>query len=149
MTNKKKKHSGMWKPGQSGNPKGRSPISQEVKDLKKTRGEELIKTIDRWLFCSTKEEMVAEAAKDNVSALDLCIIRVIMGAASRGDPGRLNALLDRIIGPVSQKIKAEITNPLMKHIGGIPPHLLGDRIEQMLEKRKTIQAEYTELKESE
>jgi hypothetical protein len=138
-----------WAKGQSGNPKGREPLPKEIRDLREERKEEVIKVIDKWLFNSTKEELMKATERDDIRAIDLCVIRIIMGGIAKGDPMRINALLDRIIGPVSQKIKAEITNPLMKHIGSVPPHLLGDKIEKMLEKRKTILAEFTEIKKEE
>lgn len=138
-------------PGEVLNPNGRPKIPDDIKEARSLNKFEVERTITKYLYCSPKElEAYANEAKrkdTDLRAIDMLIISIITTAVNRSDYKRFNFLLDRVIGRVPQKLEATIENPILEGVKAVPPNRVSSRIDELLEKRKIIDAEYTEVDE--
>lgn len=91
-------------PGQSGNPAGRPPIPEEVKEYKKINQVKFIEMVNKYMFMD-RASLLAMQKSPNTKAIDLMIIALIIKTVNQGDYSRLNFLLDRTIGKVVEKIE--------------------------------------------
>ena len=103
-----KKSRGRGKPFEKGNQAGkghgRPPMPLEmraVKALTRTRFEELL---NRFLWMSSAE-LAAAAHAEGTTVLERMIIAVVSGAIADGDYQRLNFVLDRLVGKVSEPLQ--------------------------------------------
>ena len=97
-----------WKPGQSGNPEGRKPMSPEEKEFRQFRSEKRADVSRRsWdLLQLTQREAAELLAPD--SKLNLWEKGVLACAAevcNRGDAKRLQILLEIVLGPHKQEME--------------------------------------------
>ena len=137
---KKKKDYVRGKPikkGQVLNPKGRPKLAPEVKELRKLNLDSYCNLVDKYINAS-KEEIKAAVTNPNTSALELFIAKIIEKGVNAGDTQRLGFLLDRLIGPVRQKIEhsgaiGTVTTDLSK--------LTDKELEQLEKLQKKIQVE--------
>lgn len=95
-----------WKKGQSGNPKGPTPLPPEIKEARKLNRVELEALFNKYLH-ATKEEMVAAKADPNTKAIELIVLSILIMGIQKGDERRLGFLLDRLLGPVKQVVNHE------------------------------------------
>ena len=102
----RKRNSGQFKPGQSGNPNGRKPLPGDVKSARAWNQIEFARRLNYWIEKGLNE--LREATEnESIKGIDAIIVSVILNSIK--DPGKayLNTLLDRLIG--KQKEKVEIT----------------------------------------
>lgn len=88
--------------GVSGNPAGRKPFSEDLKRVKEIDAREFKRRASKYLRMTVSELNVIET-DTNTEAIDLIIISIIQKAGRSGDWMRMNFLLDRLIGKVSEK----------------------------------------------
>ncbi len=106
-----------WEPGQSGNPNGRPALPGDVREARKINAIEVTRRITKYLD-STKTDLETAALDPNTPALDLVIIKVIVEAGKTGDHTRLNFLMDRTIGKVTEKIDVKLPKPTIVKLLG-------------------------------
>ena len=95
---------GRFKKGKSGNPNGRPVGTVTVpKELRAINNRLIADTIGKYLNC-TGPELQEHIKNPETPALDLMILRVLYEAIRKADQGKMNAILERIVGKVPDKI---------------------------------------------
>lgn len=107
----KKKRGGKWKPGESGNPKGRPPLPPDVRaiqNLSPAYVKRVIAKLARMDRDELKEwlENPDRTAKPN--NLEMMLASIIVKATAEGDHSKLSFLLDRSIGKVIEERKVQV-----------------------------------------
>jgi hypothetical protein len=105
---KGEKRSTSWKPGQSGNPAGRPKTPDFFKDNGVKASPTLIRAMIMKFGQMTKEEMMTFLATPFPTMLESMICSIMLKAVVEGDHSRVNFLLDRLIGKVSEKIDVQV-----------------------------------------
>lgn len=108
MAKGKKTGGADFQPGQSGNPGGRPAIPADIKEARKLTQIEFEKLVNKYIWLT--QAGFGEAAEDqSISMFERMIGSIVQKACNEGDHQRLNFLLDRLIGKVTEKmeIKAE------------------------------------------
>lgn len=96
--------------GVSGNPEGARRHNQEVKVLRRLTHEELAHIATTLL--KKKKEGVDKIADDpEASALSVWIARIIQTGADAGNSAKLDVILNRLIGKVSDKVDLTVKRP--------------------------------------
>lgn len=92
---------GRFKPGQSGNIKGRPIVPYEVKQARELTRYELELTFTKYMRMTAKE---LKEAHNNplMPMLDLMVIKIMMMSVDQGDQWRLDFLLNRVIGKIPE-----------------------------------------------
>lgn len=90
-----------WKPGQSGNPRGRPALGESYK--------EIFTAVGNLSIGELKERYVAYAKRfpgvpDDIHLKDLVALSVLVGLAIEPTPGLLATLLDRTDGPLEHTV---------------------------------------------
>lgn len=83
---------------------GRPPLPPEVKAMRKLTKTEF-ETVVHSLSFMGRAELKKVMANPKSTALELMVCAVVMYAINRGDQGRIDFILDRIIGRVPQKVE--------------------------------------------
>lgn len=101
---KRKRGNPNWKKGVSGNPKGggrKAPADlQQAKQLNKIEVERLLNK-----YCYMSLPLLKSALNDDTRPMiDICVIRILIEAAKKGDYQRLGFIFDRLIGKVTTEI---------------------------------------------
>lgn len=93
-----------YKPGQSGNPSGKPKYAYSADQVRAR-----IQNLMAQPLSALKEQRKSES----ISGMDAMIISCILEGYKTGDFGRLNGLLDRIVGKVTDKseVKVETAAP--------------------------------------
>src|SRR6266581_3752396 len=86
--------------GEIHNPRGRPKIPQELKLAKKLRRATFEIVGHRYIMLPVKQLRVRHK-DENLPAIDVLVISIILQAIKHGDSARLNFLLDRLIGRVA------------------------------------------------
>jgi hypothetical protein len=94
-----------WGKGQSGNPKGRKKLPEEIKEIRKLTAERIIETFSKYLGM-TQSEML-ELDKRNLSLLEVWMLKAAELGIKTGNYFILDKILDRVIGKASMGIKVE------------------------------------------
>jgi hypothetical protein len=112
-----------WKPGQSGNPKGRPSLGISYKEIFTATGNLTIGELkERYAVYAERFPGVP----DDIHLKDLVALSVLVGLAIEPTPGLLATLLDRTDGPLEHTINVnrmsdeEIANaigPVLKRLG--------------------------------
>jgi regulator of sigma D len=90
--------------GQVANPKGRTPIPEELKKIRKMNRDRLELVVSKYLNMNLIE--LNQVVKDpNTTALDHMICQIIIKSMATGDHARFNALMDRVVGKVKDQIE--------------------------------------------
>ena len=94
----KKKHGGRdFPPGVSGNPSGRPPLPQEIKDARKVQGKVFA---EYWI-------------KDSNG---IRIVEKLFEMALEGNPYAITVVLERVLGKVSDKIQHSVSKPTIMRL---------------------------------
>lgn len=98
-----------WKPGTSGNPKGRKPLPPEVKELRKELTLEAAKSIFNVLTMSPTDlkEVIARGKKGNATNFEVAAAQIMIKAISSGDIAAFSMLLDRVLGKPHTSVVVE------------------------------------------
>ena len=98
------------KKGQVLNPNGRPKTSEEAKMFKKLTLDSYCKLVDKFINASPAE--IKKIVTDpDATVLEIYIAQIVQKGIAGGDTARLAFLLDRLIGPVKQKIEHSGTTP--------------------------------------
>jgi len=91
------------KKGQVLNPNGRPRLSSEEKAMRKLTATHFNKVANKYVL-STVAQLEAKFRDVKTPALDLILIKILIEAADKGDIGKINFFLERLIGKVPDKI---------------------------------------------
>lgn len=106
-----------WKKGQSGNPKGRVKLPEEVKEAKRLNRASMEAALNKFLTWET--DKLAEFLRDTKNpVLDMIIAKILIEAMKKGDQMRLNFLFDRLIGKVQDKVEHTLPKPTVVKLFG-------------------------------
>lgn len=89
--------------GQVANPLGGGAHNQDVKQLRKLTADELEQVISLVVH-GKLDELQAIARDKDANVLKIWIASIAVKAIQKGDPTALNALLDRVIGKVKDRV---------------------------------------------
>lgn len=95
-----------FKPGESGNPAGREPLPEDIKQARKLNKIELERILNEYLYMTLKEIQV-KANHAETPALEVFVAKIIGEGIKKGDHFRLNFLFDRVIGPIKAKLSVD------------------------------------------
>lgn len=99
-----------FKPGQTGNAKGRPKLSSDVKRVRSLTGEQL-KAIGDVLLLGNKERLEEILNSPRSNLLDIWLASVAKKGISKGDMYSLNELLNRLVGKVTDKVEHKLPQP--------------------------------------
>ena len=93
----------VFKKGKSGNPRGRPPMPQELKEVVSMSPQKLKALIFKFMHMN-RGELKRVAEDPNSTLVDCTIASIVNKAMAEGDYTRLNFLLDRSIGKVKDEL---------------------------------------------
>ncbi len=96
-----KRYPHRWKPGESGNPVGRTKLPEELRGIKALTGEEACRLISKYARMDYAEVKALLEAKA-IPVLELAICKIFLEAIEKGDFMRLDFLFNRAIGKVRE-----------------------------------------------
>lgn len=93
-----------WKKGQSGNPKGRTPISEEMKKAKRLNQAQFALSVNKLMYMSL--DQLADTIKDtkNTSVIDGLIARILYKGLTDSSRAELNYFIERFCGKVPDNV---------------------------------------------
>jgi hypothetical protein len=100
-----------FKKGQSGNPSGRPKLPQDLLEAKKLTQIEFERIVNKYLF-EGKQKLAQAAADPGTTVLELLIGSIIHKAVIEGDEKRMEFLLNRIVGKVTERIGGPNGEPI-------------------------------------
>jgi hypothetical protein len=93
-----------FKKGQSGNPAGRRPGTTLIpKEIKVMGSKAIAESVAKYIGMGM-DELYAVIKDPKAKVLDMMIAKICYESIRKGDQARLNALLDRMVGKVPDKI---------------------------------------------
>lgn len=92
-----------FKSGQSGNPRGKEPLPEHLKQARKWNRTEIETLLNQFMEMSP-EQLQAKLSDKSAKLLELMVARIVAEAIKKGDQSRLTFLLDRLIGPVPKAV---------------------------------------------
>lgn len=105
---------GTFLPGQSGNPKGRTPLPPEVKTVRKLTKKDAIQVISKALKMNITElEAAADGLNPKTTAHEMAVASVLLRAIKKGDYFALDLLYKRSIGLVKNDSGNELPKPII------------------------------------
>lgn len=123
------------------NPSGRPPTPKDVREIRQMTVNEFTRITNKYLNM-TKEQVITATKNPNLTAIEALVASVISKAIYGGDQMRLNALLDRLIGKVPDKIEASHSHEFIARIEqykSMTVTELIDRNKKLLEEIKSDQ----------
>lgn len=127
-----KKH--LWKPGQSGNPAGRTKMPDWLADVKRLPKEIAAVLWSKWL--SMEAGALKEQAENwSLSALELGICRAVLADINSGDLKNIEIGLSRIIGKLSDTPPEDRDD-----LGNLKPDELLQRVRSAISVLETTKA---------
>ena len=91
-----------FEPGKSGNPKGRPPLPDDVKEARKLTKIEFERIANKYIHM-TRAELKVAAKEPEATAMDRMVIKIIVDAVKFGKIYNIEFLLDRLVGKVIEK----------------------------------------------
>lgn len=118
-----------WKKGANDNPGGKPKLPADVKAYKKFTYVESVKilSIACWM---TKEEMFDRISDPNTPLIELAILSNFAMAIKNGDSTRLNMILDRVIGKVTERVEYNLPQPTVVKLVDEDASVIIGRIQQ-------------------
>jgi hypothetical protein len=98
-----------WKKGQSGNPNGRPPLPQDLKEARALNKEEFERVANKYLYLSEPELWVVKRRQDT-PMLDQMVIGLLLMTSTHGCQKRFAFLLDRLLGKLKNTVEVEGIN---------------------------------------
>jgi hypothetical protein len=92
--------------GQSGNPKGRPKMDAELRAVSKMSHGYIQQLINKY-SAMTRAEVQAKITSQETPLVECAIASIYVKAIQSGDYMRLNALLDRAIGKVTEQLEVK------------------------------------------
>lgn len=102
----KGKHTGgkLFKPGESGNPNGRPPLSPEVKAIRKITAKSL-EEIGDLILDGNRVSLTQIAGSSTESAIRVAYARAALNAMAKGDLTQIEVILNRCVGKPKEKLE--------------------------------------------
>lgn len=114
--------------GQSGNPGGRHKLPEDIRKARALNQVELERTVNRFLYMDRAQ--VQEAIKNpETPMIDLMVASIMAQAAQKGDERRLEFILQRMIGRVTDKIEVKTPTPFVISRASGDQLVLGAKVE--------------------
>ena len=126
MAKGKKTGGSNWKKGQSGNPKGRPKLPDEIKEARRISVEKIIEMFSKYLLMTEAE--FKKVDRTNLTLLEVWFLKNIDTAMQECNHTVFDKILDRIIGRSFMGVKIELPS-----IGAVTPE---QRLSEIL---KTLQ----------
>lgn len=98
-----------FKPGQSGNPKGRPPLNPIQRALKELTVESYRKVIET-VCTGNLDNLKAMVEDPSVSALQVGVARAFLKAMQAGDYSVIERIAERIVGKIPDELTVTSTN---------------------------------------
>lgn len=107
-----------WKKGQSGNPKGRPPVKRELKNLKEQLKDDLEKYINELMKMELSQlKAIVEDKTGQYTSFKQILASILYRAGSKGDPMRMDAILNRVIGKVKDEVEVRTDQSITVNFG--------------------------------
>ncbi len=98
--------------GTSGNPGGRVKLPEELRKARALNQQELERAVNKYLWLD--RAALQDAVKDPATPmLELMVASIMAQAAQKGDQQRLEFILQRLIGRVTDKIEVKVPAPFV------------------------------------
>lgn len=105
-----------FKKGQVANPSGRPKMPPDLKKATKITSQDFIRTGTRLIYY-TKAQLKKVMNDPKSTALEMLIASIIFKGVTQGDHKRLDFLLDRLIGKVTNHYKFDMENgPIVQQV---------------------------------
>ncbi len=104
MAEKRKAPPTAFKPGQSGNPGGRKPLPEDIKQLKAERTEEFQRALYTYMGLTMDELKEKALSASQLTWLELILIRAVE-RTNDSDWKAINDILDRAFGKAAQPME--------------------------------------------
>ena len=118
-----------FKPGQSGNPGGKPKVPDDIRKARTLNQIELERTVNRYLYMDRAQ--VQEAIKNpETPMIELMVASIMAQAAQKGDERRLEFILQRMIGRVTDKIEVKTPTPFVVQRANGDQLVLGAKVEE-------------------
>lgn len=106
----------MFQKGQTGNPKG-TILPKDLAQAKTLNKRMTLEIFNKCIFM-TLEQLNMRLKDPTTCAIELAICRVLVKAIELGDDRRINFLLDRLVGKVTEKVELQLPKPkIIKLVG--------------------------------
>lgn len=92
-----------FKPGESGNPAGQTPLPADIKEARKLNKQEIERVLNKFLHLPL-EELAAFVQDKRSPVLESLVARILLEAIKRGDQVRLEWVFQRLVGKIEEKI---------------------------------------------
>jgi len=139
MANYKGNHSQLkkWKKGQSGNPSGRTKLTEDIKLARRKYTKEVIQGLLAQCLDKPVEELEKILKDKNNKVVDHLVGRIALLGIVKGDPLRFNFILDRMIGKVTEEKEIKLVKPFVieSHDGKKEVTVGVEQIEEIEEKK--------------
>lgn len=86
-------------------------LPEDIKKAKALNQVELERILNKYLYDSKAYDLDEVLQDPNAKPIDQVIVRIILEAIEKGDPVRLDFLLQRLIGKVATKIEHSVPIP--------------------------------------
>lgn len=90
-----------FKPGQSGNPKGRPKLAPEIKAIREADSEEIILLLHEFLS-QPYQETLKDYQSRTGTTFEQMVSGLIVRCVDHGDSRALETILDRLVGPITK-----------------------------------------------
>ena len=116
-----------FQPGKSGNPGGKPKVPDDIAKARKLNQQELERVVNKYLWLD--RAALQEAVKDPATPmLELMVASIMAQAAQKGDQQRLEFILQRLIGRVTDKIEVKVPAPFVIKRASGDELVLGARV---------------------